>query len=230
MTGARPVLALTRFKLAAYVGAHRVVQPFIGLLAIMILLYSTRVTPGQELATYSDSAALLVPVFAWAVRGLLDTEPDVQRLISATAAGRPGREVAGGLLAGAAVAACLALLALLVPLGIGFTAFPGGEVLAGGTALHVLSLVTGTALGALTSRPILPDPAVSTLSLIGGYAAVLLISLAPVTWLTVPVIGWIRAANEPSFLTASLPGLAAPTLAWCAVGLFVYIRLRRAHP
>ncbi|GAA1522512.1 hypothetical protein GCM10009677_64360 [Sphaerisporangium rubeum] len=228
MTG--PVAALTRFKLAAYVKAHRVIQPFLGLLVVMIVLYSTRVTPGQELATYSDSAALLVPVLAWSVRGLLDAEPDVQRLISATAASRPGREVVSGLLAGAAVAAGLAVLALVVPLGIGFTTFPGVTVLAGGAALHVLSLVTGTALGALTSRPVLPDPAVSTLVLIGGYAVVLLLSLTPFTWLTVPIIGWIRGASEPAFLTASLPGLAAVTLAWCALGLLAYVRLRRTRP
>jgi hypothetical protein len=226
----RPVLALTRFKLAAYIRAHRIIQPFVGLLAIMIVLYSTGVPAGQELSSYSDSAAMLVPVFAWAVRGLLDTEPDVQRLISVTAVGRPGREVTSGLLAGAAVTAGLGLPALLVPLALGFAGFPGGEVLAGGVALHVLSLVTGTALGALTSRPILPDPAMSTLALLGGYVTVLLISLAPIPWLTVPVIGWIRAAGEPSFLSAALPGLSAVTFAWCAVALLAYVRLRRTHP
>ncbi|MFC6085529.1 hypothetical protein [Sphaerisporangium aureirubrum] len=229
-TATAAVLALTRFRLAAYARSHRIIQPFIGLLAIMIVLYSTGVPSGQELPTYSDSAAMLVPVFAWAVRGLLDTEPDVQRLISVTATGRPGREVTSGLLAGASVAAGLALLALLVPLAIGFADFPSGEVLAGGAALHLLSLTTGTALGTLTSRPILPDPAMSTLALLGGYVTILLISLAPLTWLTVPVIGWIRAAGKPSFLTAALPALALITLAWCTAALVTYIRLRRTHP
>ncbi|GAA3833753.1 hypothetical protein GCM10022226_63900 [Sphaerisporangium flaviroseum] len=226
----RPIAALTTFKIAAYLRSHRVIQPFVGLLAIMIILYSVRVAAGQELSSYADSAALLVPVFAWAARGLLDTEPDVQRLISATAAGRPGREVASGLAAVVTVNSGLAAFALVVPLVIGFTTTPGGTVLVAGLALHLLSLLTGTAIGALTSRPILPDPAVSVLAMLGGYAAILLVSLAPITWLTVPVISWIRAANQPYFLSRSLPELSAITVVWCALALTAYIRLRRVRP
>ncbi|WP_214413417.1 hypothetical protein [Sphaerisporangium fuscum] len=229
-TAARPIVPLVRFELSGYVRAHRVVQPFVGLLGIMIVLYSTRVNPGQELSSYADSAVLLVPVFAWAARGLLDTQPDVQRLISITTAGNPRREVVSGLLAAAVVNAAFALLALLVPLGIGFAAFPGPAALAGGLALQVLAVLTGTALGALTSRPIIPDPATSALTLLGGYAAVLLVSLAPVPWLTVPLIGWMRAANGPRFLTGSLPGLAAATVFWSALALHAYVRLRRTRP
>ncbi|GII83103.1 hypothetical protein Ssi03_10930 [Sphaerisporangium siamense] len=226
----KPTLSLVRFKINAYLRSHRIVQPFVGLLAILIILYSTRVLAGHELSSYGDSAALLVPVFAWAARGLLDTEPDVQRLISVTAVGRPGREVASGLLASAAVNVVLAAIAVLVPLGVGFAAMPGGSAVLGGLALHALSLITGLALGALASRPILRDQATSTLVMLGAYVAMLLVSLAPVVWLTVPLISWIRAAGEPSFLTASLPGLAAVTLAWCAAALLVYVRLRRTRP
>ncbi|MFC4535900.1 hypothetical protein [Sphaerisporangium dianthi] len=226
----RPTASLTRFKIEAYVRSHRVIHPFAGLLVIMIVLYSVRVNLGQELSSYADSAALLVPVFGWAARGLLDTEPDMQRLVSGTAAGRPGREVAAGLIAAAAVDAVLAVLALAVPLAIGFTATPGLGVLLGGLALHLLSLLTGIALGALTSRPILPDPAASALILLGGYAAILLVNLAPVIWLTVPILGWMRAAGQSDFLSRSLPGLAAITAGWCAAALFAYIRLRRTRP
>ncbi|WP_248960591.1 hypothetical protein [Sphaerisporangium perillae] len=225
----KPTMFLTRFKIAAYIRSHRVIHPFVGLLAIMIVLYSVRVAAGQELSSYADSAALLVPVFGWAARGLLDTEPDVQRLLSVTAAGRPGREVAGGILASIAVNAGLAVLALAVPLAIGFRATPGPGVVVGGLALHVLSLLTGTALGALTSRPILPDPATSALVLLGGYVAMLLVSLVPLTLLTVPIISWMRAAGQASFLSRSLPSLAAITLFWCALGLFAYVRLRRTR-
>ncbi|RCG30750.1 hypothetical protein DQ384_12220 [Sphaerisporangium album] len=226
----KPTLLLVRFKIAAYLRSHRIIQPFVGLLAMLIILYSTRVLAGHELSSYGDSAALLVPVFAWAARGLLDTEPDVQRLISVTASGRPGREVTAGLLAAAAVNAVLAALAVLVPLGIGFAVMPGGAVLAGGLALHFLSLLTGTALGALSSRPILRDQAMSTLVMLGAYVAMLLISLAPVTWLTVPLISWMRAAGRPSFLASALPGLAAITLAWCTAAFLAYTYLRRTRP
>ena len=66
--------------------------------------------------------------------------------------------------------------------------------------------------------------------MLGGYGLMLLVSLAPIAWLTVPVIGWIRAANQPAFLSGSLPELAAITIAWCALGLTAYIRLRRVRP
>ncbi|GII80504.1 hypothetical protein Sru01_54860 [Sphaerisporangium rufum] len=226
----RAVPRLAAFKIAAYLRSHRVVQPFLGLLVVIIVLYSTRAPAGQELPAYADSAAMLVPVLAWAARGLLDAEPDVQRLISMTAAGRPGREVAAGLLAAGAVAGTLAALAVAVPLGIGFAAFPGPATIVGGLALHLLSLVAGVALGALTSRPILRDPATSALALLGGYAGVLLLGLVPVPWLTVPVLGWIRAAGRPDFLTAGLPGPAAITVVWCALALLAYTRLRRTRP
>jgi hypothetical protein len=227
----RPTMSLVRFKTAAYIGSHRIIQPFVGLLAIMIILYSMKVPRGQEPSSYADSAALLIPVFAWAARGLLDTEPDVQRLISVTAAGRAGREVAAGLIASVIVSSGLAVLALAVPLVIGFRAVPGTAVLLGGLVMHLLSLLTGTALGALASRPILPDPATSALTMLGGYVAVLLISLAPIVWLTVPVVGWMRAANrgEP-VLDQSLPGLSVVTIFWCAAALIAYIRLRRTRP
>ncbi|GGL15453.1 hypothetical protein Sme01_70360 [Sphaerisporangium melleum] len=226
----RPALSLTYFKITAYLRSHRVILPFGGLLVVMAILYSVRVNVGQELPSYADSAALLVPVFAWAARGLLDAEPDVQRLLSITAVGRPGREVASGLLAAVALNAALALVALVVPLAIGFSATPGPQALLGGLALHLLSLLTGTAIGALTSRPILPDPAVAALTLLGGYAGILLLSLVPVTWLTVPIISWMRAAGQGDFLGRSLPGLAGATLFWCAVALFAYTRLRRTRP
>ncbi|MFC4591784.1 hypothetical protein [Sphaerisporangium corydalis] len=226
----RPTMSLARFKFAGYLRSHRVIQPFVGLLGVMIILYSMRVPLGQELSSYADSAALLVPVFAWAARGLLDTEPDVQRLISSTAAGRPGREVAAGLIAAAAVNIVLAALALAIPLIIGFTAMPGAPVLLGGLVLQVFSLLTGTALGALASRPILRDPATSALTMLGAYAAILLVSLVPITWLTVPVIAWMRAAHTPASLNQSLAGLSAITVFWCAAALLAYTYLRRTRP
>ncbi|MEV4184040.1 hypothetical protein AB0J28_21700, partial [Streptosporangium canum] len=78
---------LVRFKLAAYARSHRLFQPLIGLFAMLAVFYSSAVPPGSELSSYADSAGLLVVVFAWAARGLLDTEPATQRLISMTAAG-----------------------------------------------------------------------------------------------------------------------------------------------
>jgi hypothetical protein len=230
MSAQSAVAGLVRFKVAAYVRSHRVVQPFLALLAVLILLYSTQVPDGAELSAYTDSAAILVVVFGWAARSLLDTEPDVQRAISMASAGRPLREITGGLLSAAAVNLVLAAIAVLTPLLIGFASEPGAAVLAGGVALHLLSAVTGVTLGALTSRAVLPSPATSLLALLGGYVAMVLLSLTPLAWLApVPVLRWMRDASDGVVLSA-LPALAGQTLLWSAVGLTAYAVLRRTRP
>ncbi|MGC5012445.1 hypothetical protein ACLQ2R_16900 [Streptosporangium sp. DT93] len=223
------MIHLVRFKLAAYARSHRLLQPMIGLFAMLVIFYSTLTPPGRELSAYADSAGLLILVFAWAARGLLDTEPPTQRLISMTAAGRPGREIGAGVLAALTVNLGLAAIAIGLPLVHGFAVMPAPADLAGGIALHLLGLSAGTALGALTSRPILPSPAVSMLVLFGGYVALLLISLTPVGRLAVPIMPWMRAANSGLLGTALLP-ISAATLFWTAAGLALYTRLRRLNP
>lgn len=223
------MLPLVRFKLAAYARSHRLLQPVIALFVMLVVFYSSPIPQGKELASYADSAGLLILVFAWAARSLLDTEPPTQRLISMTAAGRPGREVGAGLLAALAVNLGLAAVALGLPLLHGFTATPSFGDLLRGAGLHLLGLGVGTALGALTSRPVMPSPAVSLLTLFGGYLAMLLISLTPAGALTVPIMRWMRAANTGTLDAAFLP-LGAATLFWVAVGTAAYVRLRRTRP
>ncbi|GAA3039338.1 hypothetical protein [Streptosporangium longisporum] len=223
------MIHLVRFKLAAYGRSHRLLQPTIGLFVMLVIFYSTLTPPGKELTAYADSAGLLILVFAWAARGLLDTEPSTQRLISMTAAGRPGREIGAGLLAALIVNLGLAAIAVGFPLLHGFAAMPAPADLARGVALHLLGLGTGTALGALTSRPVLASPAVSMLVLFGGYVALLLISLTPVGRLAVPIMPWMRAANAGVLDTVLLP-VSAATLFWIAASLLLYARLRRLNP
>ncbi|GIH74962.1 hypothetical protein [Planobispora longispora] len=223
------MIALIRFKLAAYARSHRLLQPLTGLFIMMVIFYSTLVPPGKELPSYADSAGLLIIVFAWAARGLLDTEPPAQRLISATSAGGPRREVAAGLLAALAVNLGLAAIAVALPLLHGFAVTPPAGDVARGAGLHLLGLSAGTALGALTSRPILPSPATSMLTLFGGYLALLLASLTPAGAFAVPVMPWMRAANAGT-LDEILLQVTAATLFWSAAGAAVYARLRRTRP
>ncbi|MBX6384988.1 MAG: hypothetical protein IRZ07_18805 [Microbispora sp.] len=220
------VIALARFRIAGYVASHRALQPLIALLALLAVLYATPVPAGQEIAATADSAAMLVPVLAWTARGLLDTEPDEQRVVALSALGP--RELVGGLLA--------AFAALLVPAAIAeavllarLSASPTLGVLLIGVWLHLLSAVAGLALGALTSRPILPSPAVSTIALILGYLSMLVISMAGARWLTVPVMGWMQDANHGVLLTR-LPLLTVQSLLWPAIGLAAYTWLRRRRP
>ncbi|MET9066016.1 hypothetical protein [Streptosporangium sandarakinum] len=220
---------LTRFKLSAYARSHRLFPPAIGLLLMLGIFYSTLTPPGKELSAYADSAGLLIVVFAWAARSLLDTEPAAQRLVSMTAAGGPGREIGAGLLAAFTVNLTFAAIAVATPLLHGFAATPAPGDVARGAVLHLLGLSAGMALGALTSHPIMPSPAASMLTLFGGYVALLLVSLTPVGRFTVPVMPWMRAANDGALDAVLLP-VAAATLFWSAAGLAAYVRLRRTRP
>src|SRR5262245_23333411 len=203
--------ALTRFRLLAYVRSHRAFQPLVGLLAVLAILYASRVPTGSELGALADSAGILLPVLAWAARGLLDNEPDEQRAIALSARGTG--EMYAGLAAAALFNTALVVIALVWPLLVGFEVRPSASVILAGVLLHLLAVLAGTALGALTSRPITPSPAVSTSVLIGAYLGTLALSTSRASWLSVPVMDWMRAAHHDELFTR-LPALLAPSLLW----------------
>jgi hypothetical protein len=223
------VIALTAFRLAAYVRSHRVVQALLLLLLLLAIMHGNRAPEGLEAVVLTDSAALIIPVLAWAARSLLDTEPDQQRLMSATSVGGSGRELSAGLMAALATCTGLAALALAWGVLLGLTTAPPGPVLGAAVVLHALAALAGTALGALTSRVILPSPALSIMALLSGFLGMLVLSASPLYWLTVPILVWMRAAST-DLLLDRLPELAAISLAWCLIGLAAYTWLRRTRP
>lgn len=215
------MIALSAYRLAAYVRSHRVFQALLLTLAMLAIVHGSRAPRGEEAAVLTDGAVLIVPILAWAARSLLDTEPDRQREMSAIQVGGRGKEVTAGLLAAFVACAVFAAIALLWALLLGITGSPSPGLLGTALFLYGLSALTGTALGALTSRAILPSPAISIMALVFGFLAMLLLSASSLYWLTVPLISWMKAANSGT-LTAQLPPLAAISLAWCLVGLGVY--------
>ncbi len=223
------MIALAVFRLAAYVRSHRVFQALLLLMVLLALLHSNRAPEGHEVTVLTDSAVLIIPVLAWAARSLLDNEPDQQRLMSATTVGGRGRELSAGIVAALAACAGFAALALAWGVLLGLTATPPGGVLGAALVLHGLAVLAGTALGALTSRAILPSPALSIMALVTGFLGMLILSASPLYWLTVPVIVWMRAANT-DLLLDRLPELTAVSLAWCLIGLAAYAWLRRTRP
>ncbi len=98
-------------------------------------------------------------------------------------------------------------------------------------ALTLAATVAATALGALTSRAVMPSPGASILVLLGACGANLLLGMGPLRVLTVPMIEWMRAATRGAsvFITAA-PGLVLRTLAWSAVATPLHVRLRRGRP
>ncbi|TMR92669.1 hypothetical protein [Nonomuraea basaltis] len=219
------MIALAAFRLTAYVRSHRVYQALLLALAMLAIVYGSRAPRGEEAAVLADGAVLIIPILAWAARSLLDTEPDRQREMSAVQVGGRGREVAAGLVAAFAACAALAALGLGWALLLGVSASPSSGVLAAVVLLYGLAALTGTALGALTSRAVLRSPAISIMALVFGFLAMLLLSASSVCWLTVPLIAWMRAAND-GHLADRLPELAAVSLVWCLIALAFYARRR----
>ncbi|MEV0199938.1 hypothetical protein [Nonomuraea sp. NPDC050691] len=223
------MIALAVFRVAAYVRSHRAYQALLPILFVIAIVYASRAPRGSEAAALTDSAVLIIPFLAWAARGLLDTEPDEQRAISATGVGGGGREVTAGLLAALVTCAAFAALTLGCGLALGLSATPSREVVIAAVVLHALAVLAGVALGALTSRPIVPSPAYSIMALVAGFLAMLLLGVTPAYWLTVPVTAWMKAAGAGR-LVAELPELTVISLVWCLVALGAYAWLRRGRP
>ncbi|WP_214326176.1 hypothetical protein [Nonomuraea sediminis] len=222
------MIALTVFRVAAYVRSHRVYQALLPILVMLAIVYASRAPAGSEAAALTDSAVLVIPFLAWSSRGLLDTEPDQQRAISATGVGGPGKEILAGLLAAACVSTVFAALALGWGVLLGVAVSPSSAVLTAAIVLHALAVLAGVTLGALTSRAILRSPAVSIMALLIGFLVMLVVSSSPAYWLTVPITRWMKSAGL-GHLPADLPLLAGISLGWCALGLAVYCTLRHTR-
>ncbi|WP_146087586.1 hypothetical protein [Thermomonospora echinospora] len=216
------VMALARFQVCGYVRSLRVLQPLI--LVLLILTLGLAQWPGGprrvELATgaLGDIAALVFPICAWSARSLLDTQPDEQRALSATAAGHPVASAVAGLLAAYAVNLCLGGLLLAIPLVQCVSVGTGLAPTAAGAGLTFLVALAGTLLGAYAQRSIISSPGHSLLALLGGVTAALLLSLGPLSPLSVPMVKWLRAAHDgPVAFIAAFPGLALHLALWSTV-------------
>uniref|UniRef100_UPI001C5ED7F8 hypothetical protein n=1 Tax=Nonomuraea rhizosphaerae TaxID=2665663 RepID=UPI001C5ED7F8 len=123
------MIALAFFRLMAYIRSHRVYQSLMLMLVLIAILYGSRAPLGSETPALTDAAVLIIPVLAWAVRSLLDTEPDQQRAMSAISVGGRARELGAGLLAALVTSLTLVALALGWGLALGVSAVPPtGEV------------------------------------------------------------------------------------------------------
>jgi hypothetical protein len=229
------MIATMRFQFAGYARSTRILHPLLALALLLAIVFSSPLggTPAEvrsgALTALGDLAALSFPIYAWAARALLDTEPDAQRHIGIVVLGR-WRAMACGVSTAALVNACLALVAAAYPvfeavrLGVRMSLLPA-------VALLPLSALAATALGALTSRAVIRSPGTSILVLLGAYVADLLLGLGPLRVLTVPLIEWMGAAGRgPSALIAAFPAFALRTVAWTALALALYARLRRGRP
>jgi hypothetical protein len=66
------------------------------------------------------------------------------------------------------------------------------------------------------------------LALVGGSVLILLLSMGPVAWVSLPMIEWLRAAHrgEAAF-TADLPTVVAHIALWSIAAAAAYVWTRR---
>ncbi|MFI0487376.1 hypothetical protein [Actinomadura sp. 9N215] len=224
------MIALVRFQVAGYVRSLRVLHPLIvvALVVTLVLIQGPSGPDADDLAvgTFGDVAAFMFPVWAWAARALLDTQPDEQRALTATAARRRSTPTWAGLLSAYGVNVCLGVVALAVPLLQAIQVGAPGRAVLAGCALNLLAAVPGTLLGAWTSRAVIPDPGVSLLALLSAATAFALLGIGRLAWLSVPMIEWLRAAHDGAGeFTARFPDIALHLALWSALVGTAYVVL-----
>jgi hypothetical protein len=232
MTATRMTATLVRMRLHAFWRSGRIVAPLLATILVLSLIFGGGASqPGDA---YGLSAFILMPVIAWQVKVLLDTEPDVARRLALVTVGRR-REVTAGLVAAAAVGIITIALAFLPPLllgGVSLHPRPADPPFATGLVLGAWALLVavppGIALGAMASRAVTRSIGIGAMVLVGGWICVVVAGLprSPVKWAAPPLIGVTRAArSDPHGWTVL--GLTGWTLAWALAAGAAYVMIRR---
>lgn len=224
--------ALVSMRLLAYVRTQVAFAPLLAALIVLGIFYGG----GQASPTeaYGMSAVILFPVLAWQVKILLDVEPDVQRHLAAVAIGSRAREVTAGLVAATMTAAPTIAAGMVLPWVVdGVTMHKSpvslGAAVFGGLWAHLVAVPGAVALGALASRAISRSAGISAAILVAGFTATVALGRTPVSWLAPPLMPVSRAI-VPGVHAAEVATLTVWALAWAAIVLFGYTRLRRTRP
>jgi hypothetical protein len=225
--------ALLRMRLVGFTVTGRAIAPMIAVLVVLGTIYGGG--PAQAGEAYGFSALVLFPVLAWQTKLLLDAEPDVQRRLAAVALGGRRREVTAGLLAAAVATLPTVATALALPWllgGVQGPVQPGDLPIGQGVTLglwaHLLVVPSAVALGALASRAVTVAIGRGIAVLVGGSVLAMVLGMrgSPVPWLGPPLMAAAHRAASGATGTqvAVLTGWA---VAWTAVALVAYVRLRR---
>ncbi|WP_157995956.1 hypothetical protein [Thermomonospora amylolytica] len=215
-----------------YARSLRALPPVIVVLLALVLVLSQWPSgpdaPTLAGGTLGDVAVFTFLLAAWTARSVLDTPPDEQRALTTTAAGGPFLPATAALLAAYLVNLTLTVLVVALPLIQCGSAGTGASAMLAGTALNALTALAGTLLGACTQRAFIPSPAHSLLALLTATTTALLLSIGPLSPLSIPMIEWIRAAHtSPEAFTTAFPGLAVHLTLWCAAATTVHLLLAR---
>ncbi|MFB7861690.1 ABC transporter [Streptomyces sp. NPDC056069] len=205
--------ALLRYQAALLLRSQRWLAPFL----LYVAYVGVGIRPGEPvLGALGYAVTGLVPVAAWAVRICLNQEPPAARAVTAAAAGRARAHLAAILTGTAAVlftGAGTALGVTAVSDRHGVTAPAAG---AEGLLAAAVCVLTGAAVGALTTRPLIPSRGWSLATLLLGSLLALVTAGSPVR---TAVTALVTDARAPT-VTLPWPALvAALVLATGAVAL-----------
>lgn len=149
-------MIVARYVLDDLLRSQRFLVPVFGYVALLGVLFGG--DPGPAPGGWPASALALYAVGAWLAITTANTEDPVQRHVTVAAAGGPWAVARGVLLACLAVDVLLAALATvrpLVPLITHVYPYPPHELI-GGFLAHLATAATGTAVGLLCARPVIP--------------------------------------------------------------------------
>lgn len=227
--GPRRTAALLRYQAALLARSHRWLPPLIFYGAVMAI----GITGGEPLlGSLGYAAALLLPAAAWMVRVCLANEPPAARACVASAVGA-GRAQAGALLTAVLASSLLGVIGTGVVAAVSSaysddmrTAVPVGPAAVAGLLAAAVSVLLGTAVGAVTNPPLLRSAGWSLLVTGVAAGAVLLVSGSPAQAAVTGLVTGSRTGSVPFPLPAAL---AAAPLAIAAA--YASARAaRRGHP
>ncbi|MFI1097609.1 ATP-binding cassette domain-containing protein [Streptomyces sp. NPDC020917] len=219
--------AVLRYQLDLLLRSHRWLPPLIFYGAVMAI----GIAGGEPLlGSLGYAAALLLPVAAWTVRVCVTGEPAAARACVAAAVG-PARVQRAALAAAAAASGVLGLAGTAVVAAVSgrhaddlHTAVPVGPAAVAGAMAAAVSVLLGTAVGALTNPPLVRGGGWPILVTAIAAGAVLIVSGSPAQAAVTGLVTGSRTGTVhyplPALLVAAAAAFAATRLsAWAATRL-----------
>ncbi|MGW7574578.1 ABC transporter [Streptomyces sp. NPDC054765] len=205
------MIALLRYQAALLVGSHRWLPP--------VVLYAAWLAIGVQsggpiLDAFGYAAGGVLPAAVWLTRVCVTNEPPAARNCTAAAAG-PGRAHLAGVLTAACAALLLTLLGTALVVLLSDPHSTGHQVpvpvlpaTVAGLLAALACLLTGTAVGVLSNRPVLRSPG---WSIPVGMTAALLLLVLSVSPANAALSGLVTGSAHGTVHTPWLP-LAATVL------------------
>ncbi|MEU7017461.1 ABC transporter [Streptomyces sp. NPDC046385] len=201
--------SLLRYQTALLLRSQRWLAPFL-LYAVFV---GVGVNAGEPvLGSLGYTVAALVPVSAWAVRICLGQEPPAARAVIAAAAGRTRAHLAAILTGSAATLLVGAVAVLAVTALSEHRAVAPLPAALEGLLAAAVCVLTGTAVGALTTRPLIPSRGWSLTTLLLGSLLALVTTGSPAKAAISPLV----AAAHTATVTYPWPALAGALAASAA--------------